>query len=339
MTQDVPQDVSQDVQSQPLNPVNWMGNLPNKALLAHITMPGTHESMSRFGYYSTCQTLTLTEQLNKGIRVFDIRVVYWEGPNIGADKNINFKIQHAGDSQNAFFDSQFAHEADCDTFVLDQCLEFLKNNSSETIVMLVKQEQGQNDQDRTTFFDAFWPIINNRGGYNKKTLSELFYVSHTVPILENVRGKIVFVFVDGDKGSPYQLDNPKWGLYWGNIDYQVEWDHLEPGQVADLDVENHWKDLMDVKWGKITAHLDKTLDMGPGAIIWCITYISASKVPVAGYWPVQYADYLLPKLLTYIQDKIKLVPGTTYFGTVMMDFPTENVINWLIGASLQYQYP
>ena len=56
---------------------NWMSHIPNDKLISEISIPGTHDSAARFedgiGSFIRCQDLTLTEQLNRGIRFFDIR--------------------------------------------------------------------------------------------------------------------------------------------------------------------------------------------------------------------------------------------------------------------------
>ena len=42
--------------------------------LSELSIPGTHESMARFGTdYAECQSMTLADQLQSGIRVLDIR--------------------------------------------------------------------------------------------------------------------------------------------------------------------------------------------------------------------------------------------------------------------------
>jgi len=59
---------------------DWMTRLPDNILITELSLPGTHDTMSRcLGYTSAvcdwleCQTLTLATQLNAGIRVLDIR--------------------------------------------------------------------------------------------------------------------------------------------------------------------------------------------------------------------------------------------------------------------------
>jgi hypothetical protein len=317
-------------------PPGWMSTVTDNALLSQMSLPGTHESMAMYGYGSTCQEWTLAEQLRNGLRVFDIRLRYLPGQ----DGRVNFAVHHAHDYQHAFFDSKFPYTSDAKYFVLDDCLEFLKHNPTECIVLLIKQEKDA--QVRNVFFDAFWKIIDNRAGYNNQPLDKLFYAGNTVPALRDARGRIIFAFVDGDDGSSYQLGNPRWGLYWGNIDYQVKWRNPLSGQQPGLDVENHWKDLMDWKWEKVKTHLEGAIEVGPASTIWFVTYLSASRAPALGYFPVDYAKYLLPKLQTYLRSNSRAEPNRSwgaYFGTVLMDFPTVDAISHLISASQSYQYP
>ncbi|RYZ17928.1 MAG: hypothetical protein EOO70_00460 [Myxococcaceae bacterium] len=324
----------------PIDPRRWMSSLPDRALLSRISLPGTHDSIARYGYGSICQDQDLATQLANGIRVFDIRLRYLKGP----DGRVNFAVHHSNYYQYAFFDSLYGgYGSDCKTFVLDDCLKFLAENKQETIVLLIKQEKDV--QKALVFFDAFWNIVGNRDQYNGKPLDDLVYAGRSVPRLGDVRGKIVFVFVDGDEGKDdpeYKLNNPARGLYWGNIDYMV--DALNPGsnQVTGLDVENHYSDIMSAKWTKVSAHLQKTFESGPGATNQYVTFVSASRTPDVTHFPRSYADYLLPQLDAWLSTQLQVprskVPWGTHFGIVMMDFPTTSTIHLLIQASLSYQY-
>ncbi|RKG93339.1 hypothetical protein [Corallococcus terminator] len=326
--------------SSPIDPRRWMSSLPNNALLSRITLPGTHDSIARYGYGSVCQDEDLATQLANGIRVFDIRLRYLKG----SDGRVNFSVHHSDDYQYAFLDSLYGgYGSDCKTFVLDDCLKFLAENNQETIVLMIKQEKDV--QKAIVFFDAFWNIVGNRDGYNGKPLNDLFYAGRTVPRLGDIRGRIVLVFVDGDEGkkdADYKLSNPARGLYWGNIDYSVDASNPGPDQVANLDVENHYSDIMSAKWDKVSAHLQKTFDTGPSATNQYVTYISASRTPDVTHFPRSYADYLLPMLETWLGTHLQVprnkVPWGAHFGIVMMDFPTPSIIRQLILASRGYHY-
>lgn len=54
---------------------DWMSGLPDDRALADLTLPGTHESASLFGgFISQCQNHDVGQQLQDGIRFFDIRL-------------------------------------------------------------------------------------------------------------------------------------------------------------------------------------------------------------------------------------------------------------------------
>lgn len=56
---------------------NWMSGISDSTALTDITMPGTHDSGTRnvdLPAWSKTQTLSITEQLNIGVRYFDLRL-------------------------------------------------------------------------------------------------------------------------------------------------------------------------------------------------------------------------------------------------------------------------
>lgn len=60
--------------------LNWMSYLPDDMFVAHVSIPGTHDTATAEGWetstgptYSTTQSKTLDEQLAGGIRAFDFR--------------------------------------------------------------------------------------------------------------------------------------------------------------------------------------------------------------------------------------------------------------------------
>ena len=72
---------------------NWMSYLPDDVFVAHLSIPGTHDTTTGHGFNwtgaiapgimesaSRTQTLTLSEQLEKGVRAFDFR------PGLSSDK-------------------------------------------------------------------------------------------------------------------------------------------------------------------------------------------------------------------------------------------------------------
>ena len=67
---------------------DWMGRLPDHAYVAQLSIPGTHDTATGEGFlssspegdtFSKAQDLTLSEQLEDGIRAFDFRPSYKDG--------------------------------------------------------------------------------------------------------------------------------------------------------------------------------------------------------------------------------------------------------------------
>ena len=56
---------------------NWMKKLSDNINITEINIPGTHDSCTckvRYAFIAKCQSKTIKEQLNSGIRFLDIRV-------------------------------------------------------------------------------------------------------------------------------------------------------------------------------------------------------------------------------------------------------------------------
>ncbi|MGA0846114.1 MAG: phosphatidylinositol-specific phospholipase C domain-containing protein, partial [Luteolibacter sp.] len=92
----------------------WMSQIDNSMPISRITIPGTHDSGARlepFPATAKCQTHTIAEQLDYGIRFLDMRCRH-----IGD----SFAIHHGPIYQEIFFGE-----------VLTQVYEFLDANPSE----------------------------------------------------------------------------------------------------------------------------------------------------------------------------------------------------------------
>lgn len=112
-------------------PSSFLSALPDNALLSQICLPGTHESLARYGWpISTCQSTqsTVQKQLQDGIRYLDIRLV----PK-GEPGQTRLLAYHGITDQRIEFGA-----------VLTQCWQFLQSEKGrrETIIMSIKQESG-----------------------------------------------------------------------------------------------------------------------------------------------------------------------------------------------------
>ncbi|AIN19247.1 phosphatidylinositol-specific phospholipase C, X domain protein [Yersinia rochesterensis] len=160
-----------------MNMKNWMSRLSDSQLLSQISIPGTHDSASfrsnvlGAGFTQT-QTWNIREQLEHGIRFLDARC-----------RLINnvFTMHHGA----VFLKQQFGD-------FLTTCIDFIKRNPTEFIILSVKQEHTTEKSTK-----GFNEIMQERyiNPHNK-----LFYLQNKIPSIGDVRGKIVLLRrYSGDK--------------------------------------------------------------------------------------------------------------------------------------------
>lgn len=126
---------------------NWMKAIPDQTNITELSIPGTHNSAAKIDptalgatieNVSKCQDLTITDQLETGVRFLDIRC--------RLDESDNLTIHHGIVYQELNFND-----------VLMSCYRFLENNPSETIIMSVKEEYSKK---AVSFENKFGSAIN-----------------------------------------------------------------------------------------------------------------------------------------------------------------------------------
>lgn len=173
---------------------DWMGTLSDSLLITELSIPGTHDTLSFLGGDAVqCQSLSLSEQLQSGIRALDIRCRH---------VNDTFHIYHGGVPQGATFGED----------VVEVCMNFLAAHPTETIFMRIKEESDADGCTRS--FDetlrAYWSTY---GG------SQTFWQpSNEIPTLEKVRGKII-ILQDFDSSVTGQWFGPRWDTFNIQDDY------------------------------------------------------------------------------------------------------------------------
>lgn len=155
---------------------SWMGALPDATYLNDIAIPGTHDSGATkdlvLSGTAKCQTLSIADQLNVGVRFFDIRLRRVNGA---------LHVYHGDVDQNLTFDA-----------VLDACYKFLAENPSEVLIMCIKEEASASGTN-----DAFDTMVAAK----IKEKSEFWHTNPAVPTLGEVRGKIVLMRRYSTSGS------------------------------------------------------------------------------------------------------------------------------------------
>ena len=171
---------------------NWMSYIPDHVKLKHISIPGTHDSGARYGgLIGQCQTWTITEQLQAGIRFLDIRC---------RPTGKSFAIHHG-----AFFQNQMFGD------VMNEITAFLRSNPTETVIIHLKSEH--TPQEGSDDFQDIWDA------YAERYENYLYQGTNSNETLGNVRGKI-FVMCNANcsgYGMGYGADSEiqnRYKVYW-----------------------------------------------------------------------------------------------------------------------------
>lgn len=270
---------------------NWMSCIEDSKSIAHISIPGTHDSCARKGQsgqapgideYVAAQNsdCTIKKQLEDGIRYLDIRCCVTDGV---------FTIHHGQFYLNINFGD-----------VLVQCLNFLNTNSSETIIMRIKQENSSvSDAEFRTVFDTKY------GEYHQK-----MYLETSIPNLGSVRGKIVVLSnVLSVPGIPY----------------------------SSIKVQDDYSDTsVSSKRGKIVNLVNESarVNRNGGNPTLYLNHCSATNPPLSS--PKSFAGILLPAITRDFKEGLgaKQVDNSrneaAHIGIIAMDFYTKDLVTEII---------
>lgn len=150
----------------------WMSYIDGNKRLSELTIPGTHDTgtWTLIPGPAKCQTMTLEQQLNSGIRFLDIRL------ERGTHSDKVLWVYHGVFSANLSFSGK----------IMNICNQFLIDNPTETILMSIKNESDpSDDNNKDKFYDDLFSDVNIYHFPN------LFYTENRIPSLNEVRGKIV----------------------------------------------------------------------------------------------------------------------------------------------------
>ena len=145
---------------------NWMSNLEDNVSLRNINMPGSHDTMALYSIADLagqCQSLSLHDQLNLGVRFLDIRL---------KEDHDKLKAVHG------FIDQKVSFETITKTIE-----QFVEKNPSEFIIMSVKEEADPSNSEIS--------FENSLKTYLK---SDIYLTDTELPSkLGDVRGKVMLL--------------------------------------------------------------------------------------------------------------------------------------------------
>lgn len=261
--------------------LTWMNSVNQNKLLSEINIPGTHDS-GTYNFFSPIvedyvktQNLSITEQLNLGIRFLDIRCRHI---------NNTFAIHHGRFYCNLTFAK-----------VLEQCISFLNENESETIVMLIKEEHVPKGNTRE-FYETFLDYVN-------KT-SDFWYHKITIPTIKEARKKIVLMY-------RFDFEENFFGINC------IGWKDNQTFELSNMYCKLMIQDQYSVSWKRKSRAIEELFEESEKREkYWYLNYISlATSSPVT-------IRTTSDAFNGFICRKAKNI-RTGFLGIIIMDYPNH----------------
>lgn len=264
----------------------WMKYLGGGTPLSRLSIPGTHNSATCYRALPSvrCQAVSPQDQLENGVRFFDVRVQ----PESSTSSRLvlvhgAFPVSISG---KKYFRA-----------LLDVIFEFLDRNPSEVLIMSVKREgtgEWDGEQLSRILFDHYITPHKHR-----------WYTSPSVPSLSEVRGKIVLMrrFGMSDDVRARHSEGS-----WG-IDAECWSDNTSAQVYGNICVQDFYEVLETVnieeKLDFCRAQLERAASCAASKLTYAnppfhLNFLSASNFWKVGCWPHRIAAKVNPAITTWL---------------------------------------
>ena len=229
---------------------NWMQDIEDNRLVCKMSIPGTHDTGAYTGNaWVKTQDKNIEQQLNSGIRFFDIRLVHQNGV---------LKLCHG----SYIFDVNFVGD------VLKTTAEFLKEHPSETVIMTIKRDHDLDKGDATKYRMALTKALEgdrNLTSYMVKSFRPDF-------TLGDLRGKMLIISRDGWITTP----SGKVTSWSDNASFSSSIESTN-GSSTTIHVEDHYKSRASDKVSYVAQNVRKAqATFNTPKNDWFITFTSST---------------------------------------------------------------
>lgn len=157
----------------------WMAMIPGSTYFSMLSTPGSHDSAtSSCSSVAKCQSETIAQQLENGVRAFDIRPTYMYTETITKD---NLLIYHGQVSTEVLFKD-----------AISVMVNFIKDNPSETLSVIMVKENAKPTLTFQTWTDYTTEMCNAITAIFQDNTDYLKILDHSYYTLNDYRGKIFF---------------------------------------------------------------------------------------------------------------------------------------------------
>ena len=149
---------------------SWMQSIPDSTKISQMTIPGTHNSCALYGICcARTQSWSLIEQMQSGLRYFDIRLRLY---------NNTLRAFHEFIDQKDTFDK-----------ILFYALNFLEQNPSESIIMQIMKEYKTKNCEKN--------MSQMYEGYIQNIKDKIIEYKNSEITMGDIRGKILVIKIFG----------------------------------------------------------------------------------------------------------------------------------------------
>ena len=229
---------------------NWMQDIEDNRLVCKMSIPGTHDTGAYTGNaWVKTQDKDIRQQLNSGIRFFDIRLVH--------DNGI-LKLCHDSYIFNTTFDRD----------VLKTTVEFLKEHPSETVIMTIKRDHDLDKDGGTKYRGALQKALEG-----DRTLTPYMVKSFRSDFtLGDLRGKMLIISRDGWIMTP----SGKVTSWPNNASFTSSIESTNESRTT-IHVEDHYKSWASDKVSYVAQNVRKAQAAFSGPQNdWFITFTSST---------------------------------------------------------------
>ena len=292
-------------------PNSYMSQISDDTYLSQINIVGTHDSCANNVEYTSiarCQNMSVINQLEKGIRLFDIRLSYSNGRYPLVHYLADCYV-YRGSKYKLYFE-----------YIFSILKRFLEKHPEETILLSVKKDRGiLRDTFAKYFIDRF--IKDNE---------ESWFLENRIPKLKEVRGKIVLLrrfycperYLKRNNLTSLGIDLSVWENQKTKEPFPFSQTNINESDSAII--QDSYNIEMHDKW---YTEIEPFLD---------ISYPTKNKIFLnwlntsgGGKTPKENSNFINSKLENLLRTKSNIK------GWFFIDFPTEKIIDCIIKSNFQ----
>lgn len=282
----------------------WMATLDDETKLSAVTIPGTHDTCAQYvslRYIFQCQDTSVEEQLENGYRYLDIRIALAE-----KDKEPALVIKHnftvCRKGASPFSDKIYLED------VIADVEAFLEENPTETVILCMKAENGDDDIAQVQKL-LYGQIEKNENRW---------YLKNEIPTMDEVRGKMVLATRFEDEIG---VGEERRGLNFNWIDQGDKTVVDEPYVLSMInETEKLWvQDRFNYNTDdKINAIVDDLENSQAADDTFSLNFTSTTGSKAVGH-PKKYATAINRYLMEYDWQQ------SVSYGILIVDFATEEL--------------